>query len=128
METKHVLSLIAAIVSFYFAYSSLDSGDSNPLLVQYADDLEEVHDAIDDSFEYYQKKYNSLCKEKRNNSLKSEFLTLNANIQSCMIRSIRNNEDLSFDEQEEAMDYANSKLKEYPILLELRKTGTIPCW
>jgi hypothetical protein len=122
---KHLVSLITLIGFIFIAYGSKDTG---ALQVQAASNLEEVKEEIELAFDDLEDEYFSLCKEKRNDYLKTQFIVINGEMVMIMHNSIEKNTSLSYQEQKEASEYAKNKIKEYPELYEYDQTGKIPCW
>ena len=122
---KHLVSLITLIGFIFIAYGSKDTG---ALQVQAASNLEDVKEEIELAFDDLEDEYFSLCKEKRNDYLKTQFMFINSEVLMIMHSTIENHTSLSYEEQKEAAEYAENKIKEYPVLYKFVETGKIPCW
>jgi hypothetical protein len=100
---------------------------SDPPTLKSANSISDAKKAID----YYLKDcndvYKSLCKEPRNDNLKSRFNNLKESVGSmynCGKKCIK----LSYSEQNEVSKYALQKLKQSHNLSYLDEYGKIECW
>ena len=131
---KHFLSAALFGVFVILAFGSSDDSCMECMDVQYADNLSDVKEAYDDSFEEIQDILESLCerfisRDETWQELKGYFGFLGSDLHSILDSYPYNNIRLHPEEQEAAREYGLEKLKSYPDLYDWYhgKPGNIPC-
>ena len=131
---KHILSALLLIVFVFLAFGSSDTTCTSCMDVQYADNLDDVKDAYEDSFEEIQEILESLCesfisRDKTWQEISTDFGFLKASLIDILDNYPYNNFNLHPEEQQEAIKYGLEKLKSYPDLFDWYNgdPGETPC-
>ena len=99
--------------------------------VQYAENIEDVKEAYDDSFEEIQGILESLCDdfisgEKTWQAIKTDFGFLYSSLIDILEIYPYNNVNLQPEEQEQVVKYGKEKIKSYPDLNAWRQRKSVP--
>lgn len=130
---KHYFSAVIVFIFIIIAFGSTDNTCTSCMDVQYAENVEDVKEAYDDSFEEIQGILESLCEDfisgdKTLQAIKTDYGFLLASIVSILDSYPYNNTNLQPEEQEEVVKYGLNKLKTYPDLYHWYKNpGAAPC-
>ena len=125
MNIKYTYSTILVLLFLFIAYGSGSS--TLPYGIKSAKNLQSTKDEIDDVYDACQDEYEDFCDGPRNDQMKEGLQTLTNNLVRAESWCYKN-ENLSYDEQSAASDYALSRIKDYPDLYKLKISGTINCW
>ena len=122
------LLIMKNLLFLLFALPLLFScGGSSVNDIKTASDLNGAKEAIDDVFDGFEIQYESLCEEKRNDQLKKKYEDLGNDIRKAIEMSW-DNANLSGEEQNQAVTYAQERVNKSSKLKSLAYSGMIECW
>lgn len=130
---KHFFSAVIVFIFIIIAFGSTENTCTSCMDVQYADSVEDVKEAYDDSFEEIQEILESLCDdftsgEKTWQAIKTDFGFLYSSLISILESYPYNNVNLHPEEQEQVIKYGKEKIKSYPDLNAwLQRQSVPPC-
>lgn len=113
-----------SIILFIFIFSSCGS---NYREIKSAGNIDDAKSAIDNVFNDFEKRYKSLCGEKRNDQLKEKYSELSNDIRTA-IEIGWENENLNYEEQNKVVNYAINRAKKSMELNSLAFSSKIECW
>ena len=113
-----------SIILFIFIFSRCGS---NHREIKSAGNIDDAKSAIDNVFNDFEKRYKSLCGEKRNDQLKEKYSELSNDIRTA-IEIGWENENLNYEEQNKVVNYAINRAKKSMELNSLAFSSKIECW